>query len=219
MCKLRIAVNTRIKDRETQQWSDKPELLRRHRLGRPGRELARYLQKGSGILIDGRLEWREWDAQDGTKRQSVEIIAENTQFIGGRESAAQRGGGGSEFTPEPARAACRRVPAARRRRHPVLGLHMSHRRTLEHGKPRRRPREAQARPGHRRRRARRRCHFCKDKVEEIDYKNVNQLRRYVSEKGKIRSRRITGACRRHQRQVAVAIKRAREMALLPYVAG
>ena len=60
------------------------------------------------------------------------------------------------------------------------------------------------------------CFFCKDKVEEIDYKNYNQLRRYVSEKGKIRSRRITGACRRHQRQVAVAVKRAREMALLPY---
>ena len=60
------------------------------------------------------------------------------------------------------------------------------------------------------------CHFCKDKVEEIDYKNYNQLRRYVSEKGKIRSRRITGACRRHQRQVAVAVKRAREVALLPY---
>jgi small subunit ribosomal protein S18 len=62
------------------------------------------------------------------------------------------------------------------------------------------------------------CLFCKDKVEEIDYKNVNQLRRYISERGKIRSRRISGACRRHQRQVAVAIKRAREMALLPYVA-
>jgi small subunit ribosomal protein S18 len=61
------------------------------------------------------------------------------------------------------------------------------------------------------------CHFCKDKVAEVDYKNINQLRRYTSEKGKIRSRRITGACRRHQRQVAVAIKRAREMALLPYV--
>ena len=60
------------------------------------------------------------------------------------------------------------------------------------------------------------CYFCKDKVEEIDYKNYNQLRRYVSEKGKIRSRRITGACRRHQRQVAVAVKRAREVALLPY---
>ncbi len=61
------------------------------------------------------------------------------------------------------------------------------------------------------------CLFCKDKVEEVDYKNLNQLRRYISEKGKIRYRRITGACRRHQRQVAVAVKRAREMALLPYV--
>jgi small subunit ribosomal protein S18 len=61
------------------------------------------------------------------------------------------------------------------------------------------------------------CYFCKEKIDDIDYKNANQLRRYISEKGKIRSRRITGACRRHQRQVAVAVKRAREMALLPYV--
>ena len=61
------------------------------------------------------------------------------------------------------------------------------------------------------------CHFCRDKVVEIDYKNLAQLRRYISEKGKIRSRRITGACRRHQTQVATAVKRAREMALLPYV--
>jgi small subunit ribosomal protein S18 len=65
---------------------------------------------------------------------------------------------------------------------------------------------------------RRNCFFCKEKVAEIDYKNVNQLRRYISEKGKIRSRRITGACRRHQVQIAQAVKRAREMALLPYVA-
>jgi small subunit ribosomal protein S18 len=61
------------------------------------------------------------------------------------------------------------------------------------------------------------CHLCRDKVSEVDYKNIAQLRRYISEKGKIRSRRITGACRRHQLQVAGAVKRAREMALLPYV--
>jgi small subunit ribosomal protein S18 len=73
------------------------------------------------------------------------------------------------------------------------------------------PREAPVR--------RRNCYFCKEKIEEIDYKNVNQLRRYISERGKIRSRRITGACRKHQRQVAVAVKRAREMALLPYATG
>jgi small subunit ribosomal protein S18 len=64
---------------------------------------------------------------------------------------------------------------------------------------------------------RRNCFFCKEHIEEIDWKNVGQLRRSMSEKGKIRSRRITGTCRRHQRQLAVAIKRAREMALLPYV--
>ncbi|GIU93935.1 MAG: 30S ribosomal protein S18 [Gaiellaceae bacterium] len=63
------------------------------------------------------------------------------------------------------------------------------------------------------------CHLCRDKVEQVDYKNTALLRRYISEKGKIRSRRITGACRRHQLQVAQAIKRAREMALLPYVSG
>ena len=63
---------------------------------------------------------------------------------------------------------------------------------------------------------RRGCWFCKEGIEEIDYKNGAHLRRYVSEKGKIRSRRVTGACRKHQRQLAVAIKRAREMALLPY---
>jgi len=59
------------------------------------------------------------------------------------------------------------------------------------------------------------CYFCREKIDEVDYKNYNQLRRYVSEKGKIRSRRITGACRRHQGQIAVAVKRAREVALLP----
>ncbi len=63
------------------------------------------------------------------------------------------------------------------------------------------------------------CYFCKEKIDEVDDKNYNQLRRYISEKGKIRSRRITGACRRHQEQIAVAVKRAREMALLPYVGG
>lgn len=65
-------------------------------------------------------------------------------------------------------------------------------------------------------RRRKYCFFCKEGVEEVDYKDHATLRRFMSERGKIRSRRTTGACRRHQRQVAVAIKRAREVALLPY---
>jgi len=63
------------------------------------------------------------------------------------------------------------------------------------------------------------CHFCKDKIDHVDYKDIPTLRKFISDRGKIRSRRITGACRRHQNQVAVAIKRAREMALLPYTGG
>lgn len=60
------------------------------------------------------------------------------------------------------------------------------------------------------------CQFCRDRVESIDYKEVGQLRRYMSDRAKIRSRRVTGNCPRHQREVAKAIKLAREMALLSY---
>ncbi len=60
------------------------------------------------------------------------------------------------------------------------------------------------------------CAFCQDKVETIDYKDVSKLRRYITEKGKIVPRRISGLCAKHQRELTNAIKRARVMALLPY---
>src|SRR4051794_10105321 len=114
VCKLRVAVNDRVRDRETGQWSDKPNYFDVTVFGGQGESCSRFLQKGSGIIVDGRLSWREWDAQDGTKRQSVEIIAENTRFVGGRDGASSgssgfeggRGGGGygsDDFTPAPAR--------------------------------------------------------------------------------------------------------------------
>jgi small subunit ribosomal protein S18 len=62
------------------------------------------------------------------------------------------------------------------------------------------------------------CTFCVDKVEHIDYKDVFKLRKYITERGKILPRRISGNCAKHQRQVTVAIKRARHIALLPYSA-
>ena len=62
------------------------------------------------------------------------------------------------------------------------------------------------------------CPYCREKIEQVDYKDIGSLRRFISDRGKIRSRRITGACRRHQSQIARAVKRARELALLPYVA-
>jgi small subunit ribosomal protein S18 len=61
------------------------------------------------------------------------------------------------------------------------------------------------------------CQFCRDKVDVVDYKDFGTLRRAMSEKGKMRSARITDCCRRHQRQLAIAVKRARELGLLPYV--
>ena len=61
------------------------------------------------------------------------------------------------------------------------------------------------------------CAFCVDRAEHIDYKDIAKLRRYLSERAKIVPRRVTGTCARHQREMTIAIKRARHLALLPYV--
>lgn len=61
------------------------------------------------------------------------------------------------------------------------------------------------------------CAFCVDKIHDIDYKDVPRLRRYLSDRGKIVPRRVTGTCARHQRQLTVAVKRARIIALIPFV--
>ena len=79
----------------------------------------------------------------------------------------------------------------------------------ENGQPR------PARPGARRHK--KVCQFCADKIAEIDYKDTARLRKCISERAKILPRRVTGTCAKHQRQVAVAVKRARQAALLPYV--
>ena len=73
---------------------------------------------------------------------------------------------------------------------------------------------AQRRGGRRRRKV---CYFCANKIDHVDYKNVELLNRFVSEKGKILPRRVTGTCAKHQRTLTTAIKRARVVALLPFV--
>ena len=84
-------------------------------------------------------------------------------------------------------------------------------------KQRRRPVRRRDRKGGPASTRRKSCPYCREKIEQVDYKDLTLLRRFISDRGKIRSRRITGACRRHQSQVARAVKRARELALLPYV--
>ena len=84
VCKLRVACNTRRKDGSTGEWVDKPNYFDVTVWGAQGENCARYLSKGRPVAIDGRLEWREWEAQDGSKRQAVEVVADSVQFLGGR---------------------------------------------------------------------------------------------------------------------------------------
>src|SRR3954454_10621154 len=82
VCSLRIASNTRRKDGGSGEWVDKPNYFSVTVWGAQGENCARFLSKGRPVALDGRLEWREWTAQDGGKRESVEIVADAIQFLG-----------------------------------------------------------------------------------------------------------------------------------------
>src|SRR4249920_3701623 len=107
VCSLRLAVNTRRKD-ESGQWTDKPNYFDITVWGQQGENCAQYLAKGRPVAIDGRLEWREWEAQDGAKRQAVEVVAESVQFLGGRQESegayvpAGAAASGADFPSSPA---------------------------------------------------------------------------------------------------------------------
>jgi len=94
VCKLRVAVNTRRKDGSTGEWQDKPNYFDVTVWGAQGENSARYLSKGRGVAIDGRLEWREWTTAEGQKRQAVEIVADSVQFL----SSPDGGSGGGGFS-------------------------------------------------------------------------------------------------------------------------
>ena len=95
VCSLRIACNTRRKD-SSGEWVDKPNYFDVTVWGAQGENCATYLSKGRPVAVDGRLEWREWETQEGAKRQSIDIIADSVQCLGSRED----GGNGSRFTPQ-----------------------------------------------------------------------------------------------------------------------
>ena len=104
VCSLRVACNTRRKDGASGEWVDKANYFDVTIWGRQGENAAQYLSKGRPVAIDGRLEWREWQDQQGNKRQSVDIIADNVQFLSSPEGFNGGGGGGGEssssFTPQ-----------------------------------------------------------------------------------------------------------------------
>jgi single-strand DNA-binding protein len=106
VCRLRIAVNRRYKDNSTGEWTEKPNYFTVKVWGSQGENCANYLSKGRPVAIDGRLEWSQWEAQDGSKREAVEVIADTVQFLGSRgdsEGGGQRGGfqQTAELKPDP----------------------------------------------------------------------------------------------------------------------
>lgn len=95
VCQLRVAVNGRRKDGSSGEWVDKPNYFDVTVFGAQGENCANYLAKGRGVAVEGRLDWREWEAKDGSgKRQKVEIIANTVQFLGGKDGGSGGGGGG-----------------------------------------------------------------------------------------------------------------------------
>ena len=100
VCKLRVAVNSRRKD-QSGEWVDKPNYFDVTVWGAQGENCAQYLSKGRPVAVQGRLDWREWESQDGGKRQAVEIIADSVQFLGSR-SDNPGGGGGNGVQPQSA---------------------------------------------------------------------------------------------------------------------
>jgi single-strand DNA-binding protein len=96
VCSLRVACNTRRKD-QSGEWVDKPNYFDVTVWGAQGENCATYLQKGRPVAIDGRLQWREWEATDGSgKRSAVDIVADTVQFLGSRDG----GENGGRFTPQ-----------------------------------------------------------------------------------------------------------------------
>jgi len=101
VCELRVAVNSRRKDGATGEWIDKPNYFNVTVWGAQGENCANYLSKGRPVAIEGRLDWREWEAKDGSgKRQAVQIIANSVQFLGSRDGGGNGGGNGNGFTPQ-----------------------------------------------------------------------------------------------------------------------
>lgn len=87
VCSLRLACNGRRRNPQTQEWEDVPNYFDVSVWGAQGENCQRYLSKGRGVAVDGRLQWREWTDGDGNKRQAVDIVAENVQFLGGGNGA------------------------------------------------------------------------------------------------------------------------------------
>lgn len=99
VCDLRVAVNSRRKSGQTGEWEDKPNYFDVTVWGAQGENCANYLSKGRPVAVEGRLDWSEWEAKDGSgRRQAVRIVANSVQFLGSRDGSGGNGNGGG-FAP------------------------------------------------------------------------------------------------------------------------
>ena len=221
-----LAVNRRWQNRQTQEWEEATSFFDVVCWREMAENVSETITRGARVMVAGRLEQRSWETQEGDQRSKVEVVADeigpslrwataqitkNERRGPGEYSRGGGGGGGGGGRPAAAPPA-QPQPAAdagglRIRRGALLMARNNQRGgTTSRRAPKDLGRRVKKKP----------CALCRDKIEWVDYKDVPMLRKYMSDRGKIRSRRVTGNCAQHQRALAMAIKTARELVLLPY---
>ncbi len=242
---FRIASTPRMRDAASGEWKDGDSLFLTCNVWRQAAEnVAESLQRGMRVIVTGRLKQRNYETKEGEKRTVYEVEVDDVGpslrnasakvnrasrgggeggFGGGNRSSGGGGysggqgssGGGSSRNEDPwasdGRPAAAATPTNRRSK----GTHLSEIPTIPASRGALLRSTTMAKPPIRKPK-KKVCVFCQERISYVDYKDTGLLRKYISDRGKIRARRVTGNCTRHQRDVATAIKNAREMALLPY---
>ena len=228
-----VASTPRTFDRQSGEWKDGEALFMRCNVWRQAAEnVAESLTRGMRVMVSGRLKQRSFETREGEKRTVVELevdeVGPSLRYAtakvnkvtavggggggggyGGGSGGSGGGGGSSGAVRRPVGLGpARRQRPRRRRRAPVLEHHTTPR-TDTSGAP---PWPSPSCASRRRRCAR----SARTRPRTIDYKDTGLLRKFISDRGKIRARRVTGNCSQHQRDVAIAVKNSREVALLPY---
>ncbi len=246
VARFRVASTPRFRDNSTGEWKDGDSLFLTCNVWRQAAEnVAESLQRGMRVIVSGRLRQRSYETKEGEKRTVYEVevddVGPSLRNASAKVARASRSGGGfggsqggnqggsqgySGGSGGIRRRASRSRPVGDRRirrflrRAAVLTGAAAHpdrhhlptiparggalqRSTMMAKPPIRKPKKKV-------------CVFCQEQISYVDYKDTGLLRKFISDRGKIRARRVTGNCTQHQRDVATAIKNAREMALLPY---
>jgi single-strand DNA-binding protein len=241
-----VASTPRTFDRASNEWKDGEALFLRCNIWRQAAEnVAETLTRGARVIVSGRLKQRSFETKEGEKRTVIELevdeIGPSLRYATAKVNRANRGpetgggggyggsggGGGGNSGGGNSGGGSGSARSSRRRLLGRASLLAVGRSSLRTARPRTTTQKSQHRtsrsfPGETmpkppvRKIKKKVCAFCKDNAAPIDYKDTNLLRKFISDRGKIRARRVTGNCTQHQRDVATAVKNAREVALLPY---